>query len=84
VLPSPIEFLQIPEPFVNRQRQPLLKHQSRRGGTGSRYTEVFFRNLGGPANKQPYAVVIAGTAAAVSPSIVADSIGSRSRSQQRS
>jgi hypothetical protein len=44
----------------------------------------FFRNLGGPANKQPYVTVIAGTAAAVSPSIVADSIGSRSRSQQRS
>jgi hypothetical protein len=45
---------------------------------------VFSENLGGPANKQPHAAVIAGTAAAVSPSIVADSIGSRSRSQQRS
>ena len=43
----------------------------------------FLRNLGGPANKQPYAAVIAGTAAAQSPSIVAGSIGSRSRSQQR-
>jgi hypothetical protein len=62
---------------------PSLPAASRRGGTGSRYTAVFFRNLGGPANKQPYAAVIAGTAAAQSPSIAADSIGSRSRSQQR-
>jgi hypothetical protein len=54
----------------------------RRGGTGSRY-RGFFRNLGGPANKQPYTAVIAGTAAAQSPSTAADSIGSRSRSQQR-
>jgi hypothetical protein len=35
VLLSPIDFLEIREPFVNRQRQPLLKHQNRRGGTGS-------------------------------------------------
>jgi hypothetical protein len=83
VLLSPIDFLEIPEPFANRQRQPLLKHQSRRGGTGSPIPR-FFRNLRGPANKQPYAAVIAGTAAAQPPSIVADSIGSRSRSQQRS
>ena len=57
---------------------PVLPAASRRGGTGSRYTAVFFRNLGGPANKQPYAAVIAGTAAAQSPSIGAGSIGSRS------
>jgi hypothetical protein len=44
----------------------------------------FFRNLAGPANKQPYAAVIAGTAAAQPPSIAAGSIGSRSRSKQRS
>ena len=42
MLLSPIDFLEIPEPFVNRQRQPRQKRQSRRGGTGSRYTAVFF------------------------------------------
>jgi hypothetical protein len=39
--------------------------------------------MAGPANKQPDAAVIAGTAAAQSPSIAAGSIGSRSRSKQR-
>ena len=43
-----------------------------------------FLILAGSANKQPNAVVITGTAAAQSPSIAASSIGSRSRSKQRS
>jgi hypothetical protein len=44
----------------------------------------FFEILAGPANKKSYAAVIAGTAAVESPSIAAGSIGSRSRSKQRS
>jgi hypothetical protein len=44
----------------------------------------FFRIPDGRANKKSYAAVIAGTAAAQSPSIAAGSIGSRSRSKQRS
>jgi len=48
------------------------------------YRGFFFQNPAGPANKQPYAAVIAGTAAAQPPSIAAGSIGSRSRSKQRS
>jgi hypothetical protein len=44
---------------------------------------AFFLNPAGPANKQPDAAVNAGTAAALSPSIAAGSIGSRSRSKQR-
>jgi hypothetical protein len=51
---------------------------------GDPYTADFFQNPAGPANKQPYAAVIAGTAAAQPPSIAAGSIGSRSRSKQRS
>jgi len=51
---------------------------------GDPHTAVFFQNPAGPANKQPYAAVIAGTAAAQPPSIAAGSIGSRSRSKQRS
>jgi hypothetical protein len=51
---------------------------------GDPYTEDFSRNLAGPANKQPDAAVIAGAAAAQSPSIAAGSIGSRSPSKQRS
>jgi hypothetical protein len=43
-----------------------------------------FEILAGPANKNSYAAVIAGTAAVESPSIAAGSIGSRSRSKQRS
>jgi hypothetical protein len=43
-----------------------------------------FRIPDGRANKKSYAAVIAGTAAAQSPSIAAGSIGSRSRSKQPS
>jgi len=50
----------------------------------TRTPRIFFQNPAGPANKQPYAAVIAGTAAAQPPSIAAGSIGSRSRSKQRS
>ena len=51
VLLSPIDFLEIPEPFVNRQRQPLLKHQgSRRGDAAARGPAIqrFFPKSGRP------------------------------------
>jgi hypothetical protein len=77
--------------MVNRTYADMARHygtaivagreQARRRGVS--LPRFFSENLGGPANKQPYTAVIAGTAAAQSPSIAADSIGSRSRSQQR-
>ena len=67
-----------------RQCADPLTVQFWKKSCGDPYTANFFQNPAGPANKQPYAAVIAGTAAAQPPSIAAGSIGSRSRSKQRS